>query len=123
MNILTTNSTGNCLFTFVREGTMYEISTVCFIYRSIFAISELRKRCVHVHCAAYHFRIFFLACFVLLYIYYQLKKGGTLGKVRFQAKVTGYYKDRKCAVNENPCSAQIVPVKLSTSIIVLWPFR
>ena len=24
-----------------------------------------------------------------------------------------YYKDRKCAVNENPCSAQIVPVKLS----------
>ena len=59
MNILTTNSTGSCLFTFVREGPMYEISTACFIYRSIFAISELRKRHVHVHCAAYHFRMLF----------------------------------------------------------------
>ena len=25
-----------------------------------------------------------------------------------------YYKDRKCADNENPCSAHIVPVKLYT---------
>ena len=51
MNILTTS----CLFTFIREGIMYiEFN---FIYRSIFTISELRKRRVHVHCAAYHFRI------------------------------------------------------------------
>ena len=57
MNILTTNSTGSCLFTFVRKGTMYEISTACFIYRSIFAVQALRKRRVQGHCAAYHFRI------------------------------------------------------------------
>ena len=53
MNILT----ASCLFTFVREGTMYEISTACFIYRSIFAVQALRKRRVQGHCAAYHFRI------------------------------------------------------------------
>ena len=53
MNILTTSR----LFTFVREGTMYEISTACFIYRSIFAVQALRKRRVQGHCAAYHFRI------------------------------------------------------------------
>ena len=29
-----------------------------FICRSIFAISELRKRRVQGHCAAYHFRVF-----------------------------------------------------------------
>ena len=45
------------LFTFVRKGTMYEISTACFIYSSIFAIEALRKRRVQGHCAAYHFRI------------------------------------------------------------------
>ena len=53
MNILTASR----LFTFVREGTMYEISTACFIYRSIFAVQALRKRRVQGHCAAYHFRI------------------------------------------------------------------
>ena len=53
MNILTASR----LFTFVREGTMYEISTACFIYRSIFAVQALRKRCVQGHCTAYHFRI------------------------------------------------------------------
>ena len=57
MNILTASR----LFTFVREGTMLEISTACFIYRSIFAVQALRKRCVQGHCAAYHFR---------MYIYY-----------------------------------------------------
>ena len=53
MNILTASR----LFTFVRKGTMYEISTACFIYRSIFAVQALRKRRVQGHCAAYHFRI------------------------------------------------------------------
>ena len=53
MNILTASR----LFTFVREGMMYEISTACFIYRSIFAVQALRKRRVQGHCAAYHFRI------------------------------------------------------------------
>ena len=53
MNILTASR----LFTFVREGTMYEISTACFIYRSIFAVQALRKRRVQGYCAAYHFRI------------------------------------------------------------------
>ena len=53
MNILKASR----LFTFVREGTMYEISTACFIYRSIFAVQALRKRRVQGHCAAYHFRI------------------------------------------------------------------
>ena len=53
MNILTASH----LFTFVREGTMYEISTACFIYRSIFAVQALRNRRVQGHCAAYHFRI------------------------------------------------------------------
>ena len=52
MNILTASR----LFTFVPEGTMYEISTACFIYRSIFAVQALRKRRVQGHCAAYHFR-------------------------------------------------------------------
>ena len=33
------------------------------------------------------------------------------------------YKDRKCADNENPCSAHIVSVKLYEHIIVLWPFH
>ena len=45
MIILTTSR----LFTFVREGTMYEISTACFIYRSIFAVQALRKRRVQGH--------------------------------------------------------------------------
>ena len=36
---------------------MHQISTACFIYRSIFAVQALCKRRVHVHCAAYHFRI------------------------------------------------------------------
>ena len=45
------------MLTFLREGTMYEILTACFVYRSIFAVQALRKRRVHVHCAAYHFRI------------------------------------------------------------------
>ena len=53
MNILTASR----LFTFVREGTMYEISTACFIYRSIFAVQALHKRRIQGHCAAYHFRI------------------------------------------------------------------
>ena len=57
MNILTASR----LFTFVREGTMYKISTACFIYRSIFAVQALRKRRVQGHCAAYHFRIDFIA--------------------------------------------------------------
>ena len=57
MNILTASR----LFTFVHEGTMYKISTACFIYRSIFAIQALRKRRVQGHCAAYHFRILFTA--------------------------------------------------------------
>ena len=33
------------------------IQQCCFIYSSIFAIPALHKRRVHVHCAAYHFRI------------------------------------------------------------------
>ena len=53
MDILTASR----LFAFVREGTMYEISTACFIYRSIFAVQALRKRRVQGHYAAYHFRI------------------------------------------------------------------
>ena len=53
MNILTASR----LFIFVREGTMYAISTACFIYRSIFAVQALRKRRVQGHCAMYHFRI------------------------------------------------------------------
>ena len=59
MNILTASR----LFTFVREGTMYEISTACFIYCSIFAVQALRKRRVQGHCAAYHFRIGILRLF------------------------------------------------------------
>ena len=55
MNILTASR----LFTFVREGTMYEISTAYFIYRSIFAVQALGKRRVQGHCAAYHFRIIY----------------------------------------------------------------
>ena len=61
MNILTASH----LFTFVHEGTMYEISTACFIYRSIFAVQALRKRRVQGHCAAYYFRIIIqVICFV-----------------------------------------------------------
>ena len=58
---------------FVREGTMYEISTACFIYRSIFVVQALRKRRVHVHCAAYHFRIIFMyTSFNMKFSYYVL---------------------------------------------------
>ena len=41
---------------------MYQISTACFIYSSLFAVQALRKRRVHVHCAAYHFRMGNISC-------------------------------------------------------------
>ena len=41
----------------MRRDDVRRIEQRYFIYRSIFAISELRKRRVHVHCASYHFRI------------------------------------------------------------------
>ena len=48
------------LFIFVCERDYAcRIQQRCFIYRSIFAIPTLRKRRVHVHCAAYHFRVTF----------------------------------------------------------------
>ena len=37
------------------EDDARRIQQHCFIYRSIFAIPVLRKRRVHLHCAAYHF--------------------------------------------------------------------
>ena len=40
-----------------RRDDAHRIQQRCFIYRSIFAIPALRKRRVHVHCAAYHFRM------------------------------------------------------------------
>ena len=43
--------------------------------------------------------------------------------IHFYAVTSKYYKDRKCADNENPYSAHIVSVKLYERIIVLWPFR
>ena len=40
-----------------RRDDVCRIQQRYFIYRSIFAISELCKRRVHVHCAAHHFRM------------------------------------------------------------------
>ena len=40
-----------------RRDDVRRIQQRYFIYRSIFAISELRKRRVQGHCAAYHFRM------------------------------------------------------------------
>ena len=42
----------------MRRDDARRIQHRCFINRSILAIPALRKRLVHVHFAAYHFRIF-----------------------------------------------------------------
>ena len=49
------------LFVYIctRRADVRRIQQRYFIYRSIFAISELRKRRVQGRCAAYHFRIQF----------------------------------------------------------------
>ena len=47
------------LFVYIctRRDDVRRVHQRYFIYCSIFAISELRKRRVQGHCAAYHFRI------------------------------------------------------------------
>ena len=58
MNILTTYFTESRLFTIIyARDDVRRIQQRYFIYRSIFAIQALRKRHVHVHCVAYHFKM------------------------------------------------------------------